>query len=292
MFYHEYPPPPALQPFIQCFWMLEHDYREPFHTHEHLWADVHAELIFTTGEPYYRNDPPGVNPDNTPQRPEDRKESLPQNFLLGPQTKQTLLYSDGFTGFIAARFHPWGLSTFSSPKATDLIDNILPAIRALKPDCSALVENLQNRSREEKLQLLTSYLETHAPKQLPPEHQKTRAIAAALQAEHGRQTIAALTKEFRINPRMLERNFLQYIGLPAKLFARILRFNHAKNLIEQNPDIGLAALACETGYTDQAHFSRNFRQFFGLSPARFKAKIKKFKTDTAGQDHDVVFVQD
>lgn len=275
MFYHEYPPPPPLQPYIRCFWMLEHDYREPSHTHEHLWADVHSELIFSTGEPYYR-------------RLENRKKSLPQNFLLGPQTKQLLLYSDGITGFIAVRFHPWGLNAFSNQKATDLVDNILPIPEFLH----SLAETLQNRSREEKLQLLTSYFATHAPQQIPPEHQKTKAIAEALQSQHGRQKITALTKEFEINPRMLERNFLQYIGLPAKLFARILRFNHARNLIEQNPDIGLAALAYETGYSDQAHFSNNFKQLFDLTPAQFKAKIKRFKAGTNGQDHDVVFIQD
>jgi hypothetical protein len=54
MFYREYPPPPELTDHIQCFWALEHDYRNPFHTHEHLWADTHIELIFSYGEPYYR----------------------------------------------------------------------------------------------------------------------------------------------------------------------------------------------------------------------------------------------
>jgi len=255
--------------------MLEHDYREPFHTHEHLWADTHTELIFSTGEPYYRHE-------------ENLKNTLPQNFLLGPQTRQLLLYSDGITGFIAARFLPGGFAAFSTQKATDLVNNILSLPDSLK----SLAKNLQNKSRDEKLQLITNHFVGHVPKQIPPEHQKIQAIAQALRSQHGRQKIAALTKEFEISPRMLERNFLQYIGLPAKLFARILRFNHARNLIDQNPDIGLAALAYETGYTDQAHFSRNFRQLFDLTPAQFKAKIKKFKTDNAGQDHDVVFVQD
>ena len=170
--------------------------------------------------------------------------------------------------------------------------HLQPDILSIPDHFKPLAETLQIKSREEKLQLLTSYLETHAPQQVPPEYQRTKAIAESLQSHHGSQKIATLTKEFATNPRQLERNFLQYIGLPAKLFARILRFNHAKNLIEQNPDISLAALAYETGYTDQAHFSKNFKQLFDLTPARFKAKIKKFKADTAGNSPDVVFVQD
>ncbi len=49
MFYKEIAPEKDLGQIIKCFWMLEHDYREKFHTHEHLWADANAELIFTFG---------------------------------------------------------------------------------------------------------------------------------------------------------------------------------------------------------------------------------------------------
>ncbi|HEY4108793.1 helix-turn-helix domain-containing protein, partial [Puia sp.] len=226
---------------------------------------------------------------DTPANP--RRHPLPENLLIGPQTKQLLLHSDGITGFIAVRFQPWGFSAFSTQKATDLVDHLLPAAKALPPAITTLAGQLQNQSREKKLQLLTTWFINHLPP-TSPELKKTHLISVALQTQHGRQKIADLTREFDINSRTLEWYFLQYLGLPAKLFARILRFNHARNLIQQNPDIGLAALAYETGYTDQAHFSKNFRAFFDLSPAQFKARIKKFKSDTAGLDPNVVFVQD
>jgi|GEM_PF-1645297 len=300
MFYHEYPPPPELAPYIRCFWMLEHDYRQPFHTHEHLWADTHTECIFSFGERYYQkntsasNAPAANTPHtNTPtsNTPYSRKHPLPENFLIGPQTKELLLFSDGITGFIAARFHPWGFSAFSTQKATDLVDNILPVTKALPPTINTLIEQLQHQPREIKLDLLTRYFLTHLPPATPDLPQLT-PIAATLQSQHGRQKISDLTKQFDINTRTLERHFLQYIGLPAKLFARILRFNHARELIQNDPDISLAALAYETGYADQAHFSKNFRQLFNLSPAQFKAQIKKFRSETGGLDPDVVFVQD
>jgi AraC-like DNA-binding protein len=295
MFYHEYPPPAVLQPYLQCFWMLEHDYREPFHSHEHLWADVHTELIFTSGERYYRKEIFHINPPTDIQStPTDHpsKDPLPKNFLIGPHTKQLILHSDGFTNLLAARFHPWGFHAFAAQKAITLVDTILQAANASKTDIPSLAECLRNKSREAQLQLFTSHLESHVPQQLPPEYQTIQSIAATLQSQYGRQKITDLATEFEISPRRLERGFLRYIGLPAKLFARILRFNHAKNLIEQNPDIGLASLAYETGYADQAHFSHNFKQLFDLSPAQFKAKIKKFRSDIAGQPPDVVFIQD
>lgn len=322
MFYHEYPPPPALSPYIQCFWMLEHDYTQPFHDHEHLWADTHVECIFSFGERYYtpryptpedpkpRNhasespenrqpqNPTREKPENPETRklrkpaPENRNYPLPQNFILGPLTKQLLLYSKGVTSFIAVRFHPGGLAAFTTHKATDLPDNILPIAKVLPEQTTTLAENLQNQTRETKLRLLTQHFQNLLLPSVPNELQNILALTATLKTHHGMQKIADLAKQFGINPRKLERHFLQYIGLPAKLFARILRFNYAKDLITQNPDISLAALAYETGYADQAHFSKNFRQLFDLSPAQFKARIQKFRTDTSGLGHDVVFVQD
>ena len=279
MFYHEYPPPPSLQPFIQCFWMLEHDYSQPFHNHEHLWADTHVECIFSFGERYY-------------QKTAARNHPLPENFIIGPLTKQLLLFSKGITGFIAVRFHPGGLAAFYPHNATDLVDNILPIAKLLPPETTTLATQLQNQTREAKLQLLTSHFESICPARPHPDLQKILLLASTLKTHHGKDKIADLATQFAINPRKLERHFLQHIGLPAKLFARILRFNHARELIGQNPDIPLAALAYETGYADQAHFSKNFRQLFDCSPAQFKARIKKFRADTNGLGHDVVFVQD
>jgi AraC-like DNA-binding protein len=282
MFYHEYPPPPALKPYIRCLWMLEHDYRQSFHTYEHLWADTHTELIFSFGERYYRRS----------DGRKGRKIRLPENFIIGPLSKELLLYSDGFTGFIAARFHPWGFCGFSTQKATVLVNAILPAAKALPPGIRQLEQQLlRHPSREEKLRLLTDHLIDMKPPP-NPDSATLQAIVTELQTLHGKQKITHLAEQFNINPRKLERHFLQGIGLPAKLFARILRFNHAKDLIQKDPDIPLAALAYETGYADQAHFSRNFRQLFNYTPAQFKARIKKFKAETSGLDRDVVFVQD
>jgi AraC-like DNA-binding protein len=271
MFYHEYPPPPSLQPYIQCFWMLEHDYRESFHTHEHLWADVHTEYIFSFGERYY-------------QKIAGKRYPLPQNFIIGPQTKQLSLYSNGITGLIAARFNPGGFPAFSAQTATDLVDQI-------RAGDNTLGHQLDGQNREAKLTLLTTHFNTRLPSP-NPDREKIVALARVLQSDHGKPKIVDLAKKFDINPRKLQRHFLQYIGLPAKHFARILRFNQARELLQSNPDIGLAALAYETGFTDQAHFSKNFKQLFDLTPAQFKARIKKYITDTAGLDPHVVFVQD
>lgn len=287
MFYREYPPPPALKDYIQCFWALEHDYRNPSHTHEHLWADTQTELIFSYGERYYR-------------QIDGARTGLPVNFVIGPFKKELRLYSDGLTGFVAVRFHPWGFAAFSTIRMTELINTIVAAEKVLDHPPQVPVPPTTGPITEQ-LEILGSWF-SEREKLYPDKPGIVQAIAGKIRADKGIVKIAGLADAFDINPRRLERLFMSEIGMSAKLFARILRFNHAKRLIEQDPDIGLAGLTYETGYADQAHFSHNFRELFGYTPAEFKALMRGWKkkmaagsSDGEGPDADqpdVVFLQD
>ena len=282
MFYHEYPPPPPLNAYIRCFWMLEHDYREPFHTHEHLWADTHTELIFSWGERYYRKS----------EENKGRTMGFTQNFVIGPQLKQLLLYSNGFTALVAARFLPWGFAAFSKVKPADLIGKVIAATKVLGSDNATLSARLSaENTRDAKLQLFIDHL-LHIRRRPDTGFETIRRITAELELHHGTQRIAQLARQFGISSRQLERQFTGHTGLPPKLFAKILRFNHARELIRENPDISLASVAYEVGYADQAHFSRNFRALFQFTPAQFKAWIKAFQSNSNAADRDVAFVQD
>jgi AraC-like DNA-binding protein len=277
MVYREYPPPPALRTHVQCFWALEHDYRDSFHSHEHLWADTQIELIFSYGRPYSR-------------KSDDGMVILPQNFIIGPFKKELLLYSDGLTGFVAVRFLPWGFAAFSKKKMTELINAILPAEEVLD-GYPQLPGQPATGQVAPHLEILGNWLFRRLEEK-PKKETPVPAIAQKIRANKGIVKISVLAEEFRINPRRLERLFISEIGLSAKMFARILRFNHAKRLIEGDAGISLASLTYETGYADQAHFSHNFREMFGYTPAQFKALIRQWNEKMSGERPDVVFLQD
>lgn len=277
MFYREIAPKGNLKRLIECFWVLEHDYRARFHSYEHLWAAVHSELIFSFGQRYYLKTPAG-------------KSVLPENFVIGPFRKKLMLYSDGFTGFVAVRFHPWGLSPFSLKPMSSLVGAIVPAEVVFNSQLQALVRHLQDREREEKLDLLERYFQERLATVTFGTMASAR-IGDKILSEKGTAPISELLAEFRINSRQLERVFRAETGLSPKLFSRIVRFNHAKRMIEKNPDISLAQLTYDCGYSDQAHFNKNFRELFDLSPADFKRQLKRFAKETAGQI-DVEFLQD
>lgn len=70
-----------------------------------------------------------------------------------------------------------------------------------------------------------------------------------------------------LSPRQFQRRFLEQAGMPASLFQRIGRFHRALEQYGRGRD--LTSIAWDSGYYDQAHFNRDFKQFSGQTPGAF-----------------------
>ena len=59
-------------------------------------------------------------------------------------------------------------------------------------------------------------------------------------------------------------------GMSFNEYVNKLRIEHAITLMKNNPQIPVLELSIKSGYTSQASFFRNFKQFTGTSPKQFK----------------------
>lgn len=66
--------------------------------------------------------------------------------------------------------------------------------------------------------------------------------------------------------RQFERKCHERIGMSPKSFARIIRFSKAYRLREAYPNLTWTSIAYQTGYYDQMHMIRDFKQFAGVTP--------------------------
>jgi AraC-like DNA-binding protein len=90
-----------------------------------------------------------------------------------------------------------------------------------------------------------------------------------LQTSAGRAGVASLARELGWSRKHFSVCFRREFGMPPKLFARTLRFNHAIRLMRRDQVTSWAELADACGYADQAHLTRDFREFAGSPPASF-----------------------
>lgn len=66
--------------------------------------------------------------------------------------------------------------------------------------------------------------------------------------------------------------FTAQVGLTPKLFSRVLRFQHAREVVDRARTLNWSHLALACGYYDQSHLIAEFQEFSGLSPTAYVAR--------------------
>jgi AraC-like DNA-binding protein len=87
----------------------------------------------------------------------------------------------------------------------------------------------------------------------------------------GAATVAEVVRETGYSHRMVTTLFAQAIGMTPKRYCRLLRMQRVLRRFASNPAAPLADLAEAAGYSDQPHFTREFRGFTGVTPEQYRA---------------------
>lgn len=139
---------------------------------------------------------------------------------------------------------------------------------------------------DDKLNAFGAWLEQRAVAQRRVAAAALRAGRAAMRvcAEPG-LAIETLAAEQHVSRRQLERDFGRHIGTTPRHLARVARVQAVSRRAQGGA--GLAAIAAETGFADQAHMSRVVQQLTGLTPRHFVGERRApvaaaFRRATAG----------
>jgi AraC-like DNA-binding protein len=84
----------------------------------------------------------------------------------------------------------------------------------------------------------------------------------------GRITVRELAAETGWSERHLANRLRQETGFTPKRAARVIRFDHARRLVQADR-ASLAAVAATCGYVDESHMSRDFVEMAGAPPRRW-----------------------
>lgn len=92
-------------------------------------------------------------------------------------------------------------------------------------------------------------------------------VLARLRATCGAARVEALASEVGWSRRHLAARFREDLGLAPKALARLIRVEHAAERVRAGDP--LADVAYGSGYADQPHFNRDFRELVGCAPSEF-----------------------
>ncbi len=78
-----------------------------------------------------------------------------------------------------------------------------------------------------------------------------------------------IVKNYPRTQKHLIEQFKKFCGLTPKVLHRIFRFNDILQQIQNKQNISWSQVAYLSGYSDQSHFIKEFKEFSGFNPNEF-----------------------
>jgi len=213
--------------------------------------------------------------------------TIHRSFTGGLSDAPTYTEHDGEQNGLQIDLTPLGARALLGMPMAQLTNRVVELADVLGREAEELVERLYDAgSWERRFVLLDATLARRLAAAQAPHPALTHAWSRLRETE-GRLEIGELCAEVGWSRRHLAARFREELGLAPKSFARVLRFEHAADLLARD-DARFAEIAYDCGYCDQAHLNRDFRQFAGTSPGDYVGRL----LPGGGVAADVTFVQD
>jgi AraC-like DNA-binding protein len=252
MEYVDYAPSPALRPFVDRLWTLD----GPADAMElaPILPDGHPELIVHCGDPFVELRAGG-----------ERHVQAP--ILVAGQLRQAVRIAPlGRTHVVGARLRPDGAAAIFGGSLDELTGRIVDFGCVDRGLTRRLNDHVApQRSAMGRVRALDRVLLQHvAPRQI--DRLVARACTIGLE-RRGLVRVGDVAASVGLSARQLERRFVARVGLPPKLFLRVIRFQEVLSAIGPAPADSWAGIAVDHGFYDQSHFVADFKAFTGCSPS-------------------------
>ena len=258
MQYREWPPHPALGPYVLAYWTLRGGGPS---APQPVLPDGSSELVVHRERPFYRH---------TAERGRERQTPL---LLVGQMRAPVVLETDGAADVVAIRFRPQGaFALLGAPQ-----DRLADAIADVDGLGLGWLRVATRRAREAATtEAALAHLEAALLRRLDGRPRADPRVAAAVRLiddAGGDVRVAEAAARAGTSRRHLERLFLEQVGVGPKVLARLVRFQSAAARVVADPGAPLAAVSGDSGYFDQSHMIREFHAFAGSSPEELRARL-------------------
>lgn len=172
-----------------------------------------------------------------------------------------------------AKLRPGAVGAFFDGPAVALSDRLTPLSELVDVDPEAFEASvLDPEADADGLAALAGHL--RAWRRPDHEGEVGHAVAvAALLREVDLYRVEGLAERAGLSVRGLQRLFREHVGATPKQLLRRVRLQEAALRIERGEASGLAALAADLGYTDQAHLTRDFKAVVGQTPRELERSL-------------------
>jgi AraC-like DNA-binding protein len=254
------PPVPALRPFVELLWATEDvapvHFAQP--KREHVLPTGSMHLVFRLSDaPLWLLDPVGG----------PRAQAIGAAMVGGTRSRYYVREMTAPSCSVGVMLRPGASELLFGVAADELAETHTPLDDLWGHAARAAHERLCDaRSAAERLM----HVESMLLERLPRVHGMHPAVAAMIGRMHALPSIAAAVEQSGLSHRHFGALFRRAVGLAPKTYARVLRFQSVLRVARNDTAPAWAAIAIEAGYSDQAHFNRDFVEFAGVTPTAYR----------------------
>lgn len=169
---------------------------------------------------------------------------------------------------VGVMFRPGGFRHYLGAPVSTITDQFVPVASHFGPAGSALAKAVIAADTDGAVDLIEAFLLSR----LPPHDPAIDLAAKAISLVSGSSDLLRvddLASSLGLSMRGLQRLFAEYVGAGPKWVIRQYRMHEASSEAARGVVVDWAALALRLGYSDQAHFVRDFTGRVGMSPTSY-----------------------
>jgi AraC-like DNA-binding protein len=241
--YNEFYPALRLQPFIYCYWELKTKHTLETQFNYRVVADGCIDIFFELNESQ-------------------------NNYVMGFCKRYTEFPLENSFHYVGVRFLPTMFPQIFKVNASELSNKFEP-LALVAPQTARFIADhfLPGQGNQEIRVLFDHYFsELISQTSFTDDNRLYNAIDVILK-NFG---VLNIEKDLDtgISPRQLRRLFEYYIGDTAKTFSKVVRFQNILKAKPSKQSLKTNKLFFDSGYYDQAHFIKEFKNFYGVTPGK------------------------
>ena len=256
-------PSPPLNDLVELIWLLPAE-RDPH-------AGAQRELALPTGTVELVVDLDADRMSIFEHDHLDRPTTFEGPVLCGVHTRPFVIDTAKPGRTLGVHFKPGGASAIL-PLAMHALENVHVELdQVIGAQARRLRDELDRVAHDDEL--LMAAMEGFLRRSIRQElHPAMRDAIGHLDGDWLRPGVKALVDRSGFSHRRFNELFRNTVGLGAKQFSSVARFQHALRCIERQSVVDWQDVVAACEFYDQAHFIREFRRHAGLSPTDYLAQ--------------------
>jgi AraC-like DNA-binding protein len=246
--YERYHPSPDLEPYVEHFWVVEWNLCGQTPELAETLPHPSVHMIFEEGG---------------------------NSRIRGAARAKFSRLLENRGGVFAVKFTPAGFYPFVGIPVSRFSDTTASLHDVFGTEGDALDRTVIAENADVyRISIISDFLRARLPE--PDENvPRVTEIVYSVAKDRGILRVEDLVDRYSLNKRTLQRLFAKYVGVSPKWVIQRYRLHEAAEQLAAGASVCQATIAMNLGYSDQAHFVRDFKAIVGRSPAAYARTARR-----------------